>query len=86
MSMYSSCMFMYLYRATWHSSATLTEAFSCFFLSCKANARVQLAKTGQGSHSSKTFCVVLCVVCCVSFCVWFMFAVLLLPAGNLIAV
>jgi len=24
----------------WHSSATLTELFSCFFLSCKANARV----------------------------------------------
>ena len=24
----------------WHSSATLTEVFPCFFLSCKANGRV----------------------------------------------
>jgi hypothetical protein len=28
------------HRATWHSSATLTEVFPCYFLSCKANARV----------------------------------------------
>jgi hypothetical protein len=26
--------------AFWHSSAALTEVFQCFFLSCKANARV----------------------------------------------
>jgi hypothetical protein len=39
---------------------TLTEAFPCFFLSCKANARVKLAKTGHGPHSSKL--VVICVV------------------------
>ena len=32
---------------------TLTEVFPCFFLSCKANARVKLAKTGHGPHSSK---------------------------------
>jgi len=52
-------------------AATLTEVFPCFFLSCKANARVNLAKTGQGPHSSKLlccsmyclFCVVLCIVC-----------------------
>ena len=31
-------------------AATLTEVFPCFFLGCKANARVILAKTG---HSSK---------------------------------
>jgi hypothetical protein len=30
----------------------LTEVFPCFFLSCKANARVKLAKTGHGPHSS----------------------------------
>jgi len=30
----------------WHSPATLTEIFPCFFLSCKANAKVELAKTG----------------------------------------
>ena len=28
------------HRANWHSSATLTEGFPCFSLSCKANARV----------------------------------------------
>jgi hypothetical protein len=44
---------------------TLTEDFPCFFLSCKANARVKLAKTGHGPHSSTLFviCVVLCIVC-----------------------
>jgi len=29
---------------------TLTENFPCFFLSCKANTRVKLAKTGHGPH------------------------------------
>ena len=33
-------------------TATLTEVFPCFFLSCKANARVKPAKTGHGPHSS----------------------------------
>jgi len=31
--MYSYCMFMYLQRASWHYSATLTEVFQCFSLS-----------------------------------------------------
>ena len=46
---------------------TLTEVFltpiefyPCFFLSCKANAGVKLAKTGHGPHSSKL--VIICVV------------------------
>jgi len=39
---------------------TLTEVFPCFFLSCKANARVKLAKTGHDPHSSTL--VVICVV------------------------
>jgi len=51
-------------------AATLTEVFPCFFLSCKANAKVNLAKTGLGPHSPKLlccsmyclFCVVLCIV------------------------
>ena len=47
-------------RASWHSSATLTEGFPCFLLSCKANARAKLAKTGHGPHSSQL--VVICVV------------------------
>jgi len=54
--------------------ATLTEGFPCFFLCCKANARVKPAKTGHGPHSSKClccsmyFCVVLLFLCCL-FCV-----------------
>jgi len=63
--------------------ATLTEVFPCFFLSCKANARLKPAKTGHGPHSSKClccfmylfcsiyFCVILCIVCFVSFSVLF---------------
>jgi len=39
----------------------LTEVSPCFFLSCKANARVKLAKTGHGPHSSTLFFVI-CVV------------------------
>ena len=33
------CIFCF-HRANWHSSATLTEVFPCFFLNCKTNARV----------------------------------------------
>ena len=33
------CIFCF-HRAKWHSSAILTEFFPCFFLSCKAIARV----------------------------------------------
>jgi hypothetical protein len=33
------CIFSF-HRANWHSSTSLTEVFPCFFLSCKANARV----------------------------------------------
>jgi hypothetical protein len=36
-----------------HSSATPTEGFPYFFLSCKANAGVKLAKMGHDPHSSK---------------------------------
>jgi hypothetical protein len=39
---------------------TLTEGFPCFFLSCKANARVKFAKTGHGPHSIALVCI--CVV------------------------
>jgi hypothetical protein len=45
---------------------TLTEVFPCFFLSCKANARVKPAKTGHG-RTLPNFCVVLCIF--VLFCV-----------------
>jgi len=70
MSVYSYCMFMYLHRASWCSSATLTEVFPCFFLSRKANARAKPAETGHSPHSSKIFVLfnvlfVLCPMYCV---------------------
>jgi hypothetical protein len=48
---------------------TLTEVFPCFFLTFKANARVKLAKTRHGPHS--TTLVVICVfryLCCSVYC------------------
>jgi hypothetical protein len=42
---------------------TLTEVFPCFFLSCKANARVKLAKTVHGPHSSTLFVLFGCYLC-----------------------
>jgi hypothetical protein len=57
---------------------TLTEVFPCFFLRCKANARVMSLKMGHGLHSSYFllfyiffFCVVLCDVCFATFPVLF---------------
>jgi len=50
--------------------ATLTEVFPCFFLSCKANARVKPAKTGT-ARTLPNFCVVLCIVfvyMCMYYC------------------
>ena len=38
----------------------MTEDFACFLLSCIANARAKIAKTGHGPHSSQL--VVICVV------------------------
>ena len=52
-------------------AATLTEVFPCFFLSCKANVRVQLTKTGARPALFPNCCVVLSIVCFVSFCVLF---------------
>ena len=49
---------MHVHRASWHSSATLTEGFPCFFLGCKANARVKSAR----SALFQNFCVVLIFV------------------------
>jgi hypothetical protein len=67
--------------------ATLNEVFPWFFFSCKANARVNPAKTGHGPHSYYflcctycLFCVVLCIVCV------YMCTVLLPPGGYPIAV
>jgi len=41
------------YTVLW--SFSYPEVFPCFFLSCKANSRVKLAKTG---HSSKLFIII----------------------------
>jgi hypothetical protein len=53
---------------------TLTEVFPCFFLSCKAHARVKPAKTGHGPHFSEFLCCsiyfcVFCIVCFVTYSV-----------------
>ena len=61
LSMYSYWSSMYSYRCVcilivvhvFLDAATLTEVSTCFFLGCKANARVILAKTGHGPHSSR---------------------------------
>jgi hypothetical protein len=45
-----------------------TEVFPCFFLSCTANAKVNLAKTGHGPQFPKLLC---CIVFFVLFCVLF---------------
>jgi hypothetical protein len=51
--MYSYCLYILIVVYVFLDAATLTEVFLCFFLGCKANARVKLAKMGHGSHSSK---------------------------------
>ena len=89
LSMYSYCSSMYSYRClcilivvhVFLDAATLTEVFPCIFLGCKANARVKLAKTAHGPHSSNC-CVVLCIVCFVSFYVLFVCKCVLLPPGD----
>ena len=57
---------------------TLTEVLPCFFLSCMANARVKLAKTGHGPHSSTLVVFVLfgCYLCCSMYCLC------VLPPGD----
>ena len=57
----------------------LTEVFPCFFLSCKANARVKLAKTGHGPHSTT-------LVVFVLFCVLFVCKCVLPQSDNPVAV
>ena len=67
-SKYSYRMFICLHRVSWHTSATLTEVFPCFFFSCKVNGRVKPTKMGHG-HTFY-FCFVLCIVfvCHFVFC------------------
>jgi hypothetical protein len=42
-----------------YTATRITEVFPCFFLGCKANAKLKPAKMGHGQHSSKF---VVCVV------------------------
>ena len=74
---------------------TLTEVFPCFFLSCKANARVKPAKTGHGPHSSLLLCCSVYFLCCSMYCLFcvvlcivcvYMCTELLPPSGYPIAV
>jgi len=63
-------------------SATLTEVFPCFFLSCKANSGGKLAMMGHGPHSS--ILVVICVVLLlfVLFYVLFVFVLFYVLCAN----
>ena len=79
-----SCILIVVY--VFLDAATLTEVFPCFFLGCKANARVILAKTGQRPALFQNCCVVLCIVCFVLFYVLFVCKCVLPPGDNPIAV
>jgi len=65
---------------------TLIEVFPGFFLRCKANARVKLAKTRHSPHSSTL--VVICVVRLLFVLLYVLFACkcVLPPGDNSIAV
>ena len=54
------CFWQYVYCTVTEGFLTLTEVFPCFFLSCKTNTSVKLARTVHGPHSSTL--VVICVV------------------------
>jgi hypothetical protein len=65
---------------------TLTVGFPCFFLSCKANARVKFAKTGHGPHSSTLFVIWVVRLLFVLFCVLFVCKCILPSDDNPTAV
>jgi hypothetical protein len=65
---------------------TLTEVFPCFFLSCRANARLKLAKTGHGPQSSTLVCICVVRLLFVLFCVLFVCKCVLPPSDNPTAV
>ena len=77
----------FIYLIHFYKINNLHNLSCCFFLSCKANARIKPAKTGHGQHSSNfrvflyiVFFLVLCIVCV------YMCTVLLPPGGYPIAV
>jgi hypothetical protein len=66
---------------------TLTVVFfRALSLSCKANARVKLAKTGHGPHASTLFVIWVVRLLFVLFCVLFVCKCLLPPGDNPTAV
>jgi hypothetical protein len=79
----------FVYNEILYSSAALTEVFPCFFLSCKVNARVYLAKTGHGPHFSQILCCsvyCLCRFCCSVYSLFVNVYLLLSPGAYPIAV
>jgi hypothetical protein len=60
---------------------TLSEVFPCIFLSCKANARVKLAKTGHSPRSYTLFVICVARLLFVLFCVLFV-CKCVLPLGD----
>jgi hypothetical protein len=62
------------------------RVFPCFFLSCKANARVKLAKTGHGPHSSTLVVISVARLSFVLFYVLFVYKYVLPPGDNPFAV
>jgi hypothetical protein len=69
----------------WLRFYTLTEVFPCFLLNCKANARVKLAKTGHGPHSSTLLVICIVRLLFVFFYVLFVCTSVLPPGDNQIA-
>ena len=65
---------------------TLTEVSPCFFLSCKANPRVKLAKTGHRPHSSTLVCICVVRLLFVLFYVLFVRKCMQPPGDNPVAV
>ena len=60
----------------WYGTALstyLAEAFPCFFLSCKANFVVKLAKMGHGPHSYQLVVICVFLLLFVLFCCYLCF-------------
>ena len=69
--MYALFRIFCFHRANWHSSATLTEVFPCFFPSCKANARYNSQRRGTARTVPKLvvpFCVLSVCNCVLYYC------------------
>jgi hypothetical protein len=64
------CIFCF-HRANWHSSATMTGVFPCFFLSCKQMPRYNSQRLGTARTRLKlivSFCVLLVCKCVLYYC------------------